>query len=91
MASSRHITQQLSTQKLLISRNRWWVVLLRLRHSALLRDLTEGRCLLIASGEHGGNGLGQLRRVRWFSHSAFNHDRVSYIFFLLLKKNLNRN
>ena len=48
--------------------------------SALLHNLLEKCRLLIASGEHGRNGLGQIRRVRWSSHSAFNHDWISYIF-----------
>src|SRR6185503_10878340 len=50
----------LSTQKLLISRNRWLVVLFRPRHSALLHDLTEERRLLVAPRKHGRNGLGQI-------------------------------
>ena len=40
---------------------------LRPRRSALLHELTEECGLLVAPGEHGRNGLGQLRRVRWFS------------------------
>ena len=47
--------------------------------SDLLHELTEKCGLLVAPGEHGRNGLGQLKRVRWFSHSAFNHDEVSSI------------
>ena len=69
----------LSTQKLLISRNRWLVGMFRSQHSALLHDLTEERRLLVSSGEHGRNGLSQIRRVRWVCHSAFHHDWVSYI------------
>ena len=70
---------RLSTQKLLISRNRWWVVLFRPRHSALLHDLTEERRLLVAPRKHGRNGLGQIRRIRGCCHSALNHDKVSSI------------
>ena len=58
------------------------MVMVRSRRSALLHELTEECGLLVAPGEHGRNGLGQLRRVRWVSHSAFNHDRVSYIFLI---------
>jgi len=69
----------LSTQKLLISRNRWLVVLFRPWHSGLLHDLTKERRLLVSSGEHGRNGLSQIRRVRGCCHSAFNHDKNSSI------------
>jgi hypothetical protein len=69
----------LSSQKLWISRSRRLMVMSRLRRSALRHELTEECRLLIAPSEHGRNGLGQLRRVRWFSHSAFNHDEVSSI------------
>ena len=63
-------------------RDMWLVVMLRLRRSALRHKLTEECRLLIAPCEHGRNGLGQLRRVWWFSHSASNHDWVSYIFLI---------
>src|SRR6185437_15900528 len=66
--------RRLGPQELLVSRKRWLVVRLRPRRSALLHELTEVCGLLVAPGEHGRNGLGQLRRNRWFSHSAFNHD-----------------
>ena len=49
------------------------------RRSALRHKLTEECRLLVIPGKHGCNGLGQLRRVRWFSHSAFNYDEVSSI------------
>jgi hypothetical protein len=71
--------QWLNSQKLRVSGSKWLVVMLRSRRSALLHELTEECGLLVAPGEHGHNGLGQLRRVRWFSHSAFNHDEVSSI------------
>jgi len=70
----------LSSQKLRVARSRWLVVMVRPRRSALLHELTEECGLLVAPGEHGRNGLGQLRRIWWFSHSAFNHDWISYIF-----------
>ena len=65
---------RLSVQKLLISRDSRLVVMLMLLRSALLNNLPEECRLLVASGEHGGNGLGQIRRVRGCCHSAFNHD-----------------
>ena len=58
------------------------MVMLRPQRSALRHKLTEECRLLIAPSEHGRNGLGQLRRVWWFSHSAFNHDWVNYIFLI---------
>ena len=75
----------LSSQKLRVSRSRWLVVMLKPRRSALLHELTKKCSLLIAPGEHGRNGPGQLRRVRWFSHAAFNHDWISYIFLITYK------
>ena len=54
------------------------VMLMPLR-SALLNNLLDECRLLVASGEYGRNGLGQIRRVRWFSHSAFNRDKISSI------------
>ena len=72
----------LSSQELRISWSRWLVVMLRPRCSAPCHKLTEECRLLIASGEHSRNGLGQLRRVWGLSHSAFNHDWVSYIFLI---------
>ena len=48
---------RLSAQKLLISRDSWLVVMLRPLRSALLHNLPEECRLLIASGEHGRNGL----------------------------------
>ena len=71
--------RRLGPQELLVPRNWWLVVRLRPRRSALLHKLTEECGLLVAPGEYGRNGLGQLRRVRWFSHSAFNPDEVSSI------------
>ena len=71
---------------MLISRDRWLVVMLRPRRSTLRHKVTEECRLLIAPSEHGRNGLGQLRRVWWLSHSAFNHDWVSYIFSDYLRK-----
>ena len=69
----------LSVQKLLISRNSRLVVMLMPLRSALLHNLSKECHLLVSSGEHGRNGLGQIRRVRWARHSAFNHDWISYM------------
>ena len=49
----------LSSQKLRISRSRWLVVMFVPLRSALLHNLLEECRPLIASGEHGRNGLGQ--------------------------------
>ena len=72
--------RRLSAQKLLISRDSWLVVMFKPLCSALLHNLLKECRLLVASGEHGRNGLGQIRRVRWVCHSAFNHDWINYIF-----------
>ena len=69
----------LGVQKLLIPRDSWLVVMLMPLCSALLNNLPEECRLLVASGEHGCNGLGQIRRVRGCCHSAFNHDKISSI------------
>ena len=69
----------LGVQKLLIPRDSWMVVMLMPLRSALLNNLPEECRLLVASGEHGRNGLGQIRRVRGCCHSAFNHDKISSI------------
>ena len=44
--------RRLGPQELLVSRNRWLVVRLRPRRSALLHELTEECGLLVAPGEH---------------------------------------
>ena len=64
----------LSTQKLLISRDKRLLMRFRPLRSALLHNLLEECRLLVASGEHGRNGLSQIRRIRWVCYSAFNHD-----------------
>ena len=69
----------LGVQKLLIPKDSWLVVMLMPLRSALLNNLPEECRLLVASGEHGSNGLGQIRRVRGCCHSAFNHDKISSI------------
>ena len=70
----------LGVQKLFIPRDSWLVVMLMPLCSALLNNLPDECRLLIASGEHGRNGLGQIRRVRGCCHTSFNHDWISYIF-----------
>ena len=54
----------LSTQKLLISRDGWLVVMFGPLCSALLHNLPKKCRLLVPSGEHSRNGLDQIRRVR---------------------------
>ena len=75
----------LGSQKLRVSRSRWRVVMFMPLCSALLHNLPEECHLLIASGEHGRNGLSQIGRVRRPCHSAFNHDWISYIFLITRK------
>jgi len=65
---------RLSAQKLFISGDSGLVVMFMPLRSALLHNLPEECRLLIASGEHGRNGLSQIGRVREPCHSAFNHD-----------------
>ena len=47
--------------------------------AAMLTRRDEQTALLREIVEHGRNGLGQIRRVRWACHSAFNHDWISYM------------
>ena len=70
---------------MLIARDSWLVVMLVPLRSALLNNLPEECRLLVASGEHDRNGIGQIRRVRGCCHSALNHDWISYIFFDYIK------
>ena len=69
----------LGSQKLRVSWNRWQVMMFKPLRSALLHNLPEECRLLVASGEHGRNCLGQIRRVRGCYHSVFNHDKISSI------------
>ena len=69
---------RLGPQKLLVPRNRWWVVSWPWR-CTLLHELTKELRLLVAPSQHGRNGLSQIRRVRWFHHSAFSHGWISPI------------
>ena len=69
---------RLGPQKLLVPRNRWWVVSWPWR-CPLLHELMKECRLLIAPSQHGRNGLSQIRRVRWFPHSAFSHGWISPI------------
>ena len=71
-----------SAQKLLISRHSGLLVMFMPLRSALLHNLPEECRLFVSSGEHGRNGLGQIKRVRWACHSAFNHDWIRYIFLI---------
>ena len=74
--------RRLSAQKLLISRDSRLVVMFMPLRSALLHNLPEECRLFVSSGEHGRNGLGQIRRVRWACHSAFNYGWICYIFLI---------
>jgi len=78
----------LSTQKLLISRNRRLVVMFKPLRSALLHNLTEECRLLVASGEHGRNGLSQIRRVRRVCHSDRNTSNFPPVDFIARKLGL---
>ena len=66
------------SQELLVPRNRWWVVSWPWR-CPLLHEPTKECRLLVAPSQHGRNGLSQIRRVRWFPHSASSHGWISTI------------